>query len=106
MLENSYYSVISPEGCAAILWKHRKHAPEAAEALKLTGSDLLKLGLIDGVIPEPMGGAHQDQAAAVANLKNALISQLDAISGQPMDALLETRYQKFRRFGEFSDKSA
>ena len=106
MLENSYYSVISPEGCAAILWKHRKHAPEAAEALKLTGSDLLKLGLIDGVIPEPMGGAHQDQAAAVANLKNALISQLDAISGQPMDALLEARYQKFRRFGEFSDKSA
>ena len=106
MLENSYYSVISPEGCAAILWKHRKHAPEAAEALKLTGSDLLKLGLIDGVIPEPMGGAHQDQAAAVANLKKALISQLDAISGQPMDALLEARYQKFRRFGEFSDKSA
>ena len=106
MLENSYYSVISPEGCAAILWKHRKHAPEAAEALKLTGSDLLKLGLIDGVIPEPMGGAHQDQAAAVANLKNALISQLDAISGQPMDALLEARYQKFRSFGEFSDKSA
>lgn len=106
MLENSYYSVISPEGCAAILWKHRKHAPEAAEALKLTGSDLLKLGLIDGVIPEPMGGAHQDQAAAVANLKNALISQLDAISGQPIDALLEARYQKFRRFGEFSDKSA
>ena len=74
MLENSYYSVISPEGCAAILWKHRKHAPEAAEALKLTGSDLLKLGLIDGVIPEPMGGAHQDQAAAVANL---LIKALD-----------------------------
>ncbi len=106
MLENAYYSVISPEGCAAILWKHRKHAPEAAEALKLTGSDLLKLGLIDGVIPEPMGGAHQDQAAAVANLKNALISQLDAISGQPMDALLEARYQKFRSFGEFSDKSA
>ena len=106
MLENSYYSVISPEGCAAILWKHRKHAPEAAEALKLTGSDLLKLGLIDGVIPEPMGGAHQDQAAAVANLKNALISQLDAISVQPIDALLEARFQKFRRFGEFSEKSA
>jgi acetyl-CoA carboxylase carboxyl transferase subunit alpha len=106
MLENSYYSVISPEGCAAILWKHRKHAPEAAEALKLTGGDLLKLGLIDGVIPEPMGGAHQDQAAAVANLKNALISQLDTITQQPIDTLLEARYQKFRRFGEFSDKSA
>ena len=105
MLENSYYSVISPEGCAAILWKHRKHAPEAAEALKLTGGDLLKLGLIDGVIPEPMGGAHQDQAAAVANLKNALISHLDAIAGQSIDALLEARYQKFRRFGEFSEKN-
>lgn len=106
MLENSYYSVISPEGCAAILWKHRKHAPEAAEALKLTGGDLLKLGLIDGVIPEPMGGAHQDQAAAVANLRAALLSQLDAITTQPIDALLEARYQKFRGFGEFSDKNS
>jgi acetyl-CoA carboxylase carboxyl transferase subunit alpha len=106
MLENSYYSVISPEGCAAILWKHRKHAPEAAEALKLTGGDLLKLGLIDGVIPEPMGGAHQDQAAAVANLRAALLSQLDAITAQPIDALLEARYQKFRGFGEFSDKNS
>jgi acetyl-CoA carboxylase carboxyl transferase subunit alpha len=105
MLENSYYSVISPEGCAAILWKHRKHAPEAAEALKLTGGDLLKLGLIDGVIPEPMGGAHQDQAAAVANLRTALLSELDTITAQPMDALLEARYQKFRRFGEFLDKN-
>ena len=106
LLENSYYSVISPEGCAAILWKHRKHAPEAAEALKLTGGDLLKLGLIDGVIPEPMGGAHQDQAAAVANLRAALLSQLDAITAQPIDALLEARYQKFRGFGEFSDKNS
>mgnify|MGYP000530366528 CR=1 FL=1 len=106
MLEHSIYSVISPEGCAAILWKHRKHAPEAAEALKLTGGDLLKLGLIDGVIPEPMGGAHQDQAAAVANLRAALLSQLDAITAQPIDALLEARYQKFRGFGEFSDKNS
>ena len=69
MLENAYYSVISPEGCAAILWKHRKHAPEAAAALKLTARDLLEMGLIDGIIPEPMGGAHQNHAAAIANLK-------------------------------------
>jgi acetyl-CoA carboxylase carboxyl transferase subunit alpha len=74
--------------------------------LKLTGGDLLKLGLIDGVIPEPMGGAHQDQAAAVANLRAALLSQLDAITAQPIDALLEARYQKFRGFGEFSDKNS
>src|SRR5438445_4081737 len=65
MLENSYYSVISPEGCAAILWKHRKHAPEAAAALKLTARDLLELKLIDGIVPEPLGGAHHDHAAAI-----------------------------------------
>src|SRR6202012_2212802 len=67
MLENAYYSVISPEGCAAILWKHRKHAPEAAAALKLTAHDLCQLGLIDEVISEPLGGAHQDHAKAITN---------------------------------------
>jgi acetyl-CoA carboxylase carboxyl transferase subunit alpha len=102
MLENSYYSVISPEGCAAILWKHRKHAPEAADALKLTGQDLLKLGLIDEVIPEPLGGAHQDQSAAVLNLRQAVLKHLDDLSRQPMEQLLETRYGKFRKFGEFA----
>jgi acetyl-CoA carboxylase carboxyl transferase subunit alpha len=102
MLENAYYSVISPEGCAAILWKHRKHAPEAAEALKLTGKDLLALGLIDEVIPEPIGGAHQDQTAAVLNLRKAVTRHLDELSKQPLDQLLETRYAKFRKFGEFA----
>jgi len=102
MLENAYYSVISPEGCAAILWKHRKHAPEAAEALKLTGKDLLALGLIDEVIPEPVGGAHQDQTAAVLNLRESVTRHLDALSKQPLDQLLETRYAKFRKFGEFA----
>ena len=102
MLENSYYSVISPEGCAAILWKHRKHAPEAAEALKLTGQDLLGLGLIDEVITEPLGGAHQDQTAAVLNLRQAVLKHLDELSQQPLDELLETRYAKFRKFGEFA----
>ena len=103
MLENSYYSVISPEGCAAILWKHRKHAPEAADALKLTGQDLLKLGLIDEVVSEPLGGAHQDQHAAVLNLRHAVLKHLDELSRQPIEQLLETRYAKFRKFGEFSD---
>src|SRR6201993_254231 len=79
MLENAYYSVISPEGCAAILWKHRKHAPEAAAALKLTARDLLGLGLIDESVPEPLGGAHQDHASAIGNLKKAVLKQLDEL---------------------------
>lgn len=107
MMENAYYSVISPEGCAAILWKHRRHAPEAAEALKLTGGDLMELGLVDGVIPEPMGGAHQDQGKAVLSLREYLVKSLDQLVGKPVDKLLEERYQKFRRFGEFAgDKAA
>jgi acetyl-CoA carboxylase carboxyl transferase subunit alpha len=101
MLENSYYSVISPEGCAAILWKHRKHAPEAAAALKLTGGDLLELGLIDDVIPEPLGGAHQDQGAAVTTLRNTIIRHLDELAKIPVEKLLEERYAKFRKAGEF-----
>jgi acetyl-CoA carboxylase carboxyl transferase subunit alpha len=101
MMENAYYSVISPEGCAAILWKHRKHAPEAAAALRLTATDLKQLGLIDGVIAEPMGGAHQDQNAAIESLRDAVARELDALSVIPLDELLEQRYQKFRRIGEF-----
>jgi acetyl-CoA carboxylase carboxyl transferase subunit alpha len=102
ILENAYYSVISPEGCAAILWKHRKHAPEAAEALKLTAKDLSELGLVDGVIPEPMGGAHQDQEAAIRHLRSAIVRELDGLVGQPIEKLLEDRYQKFRKVGEFA----
>lgn len=102
MLENSYYSVISPEGCAAILWKHRKHAPEAAAALKLTASDLLEMGLIDGVVPEPMGGAHQNHSSAITNLRTAVSSQLDELTKMPLDQLLAERYAKFRRVGEFA----
>jgi acetyl-CoA carboxylase carboxyl transferase subunit alpha len=102
MLENSYYSVISPEGCAAILWKHRKHAPEAAAALKLTARDLLELKLIDEVVPEPLGGAHQNHAAAIANLKKAVLRQLDELTKIPIEQLLEQRYEKFRRVGEFA----
>ncbi|HEV7402992.1 MAG TPA: acetyl-CoA carboxylase carboxyltransferase subunit alpha [Chthoniobacteraceae bacterium] len=102
MMENAYYSVISPEGCAAILWKHRRHAPEAAAALRLTAADLKQLGLIDGIIAEPMGGAHQDQQAAIENLRDAITRELDALSQIPIDELLEQRYRKFRRIGEFA----
>jgi len=102
MLENAYYSVISPEGCAAILWKHRKHAPEAAEALKLTARDLLELKLVDDVIPEPLGGAHQNHDAAIANLRKAVVHYLDDLAKVPIEKLLEQRYEKFRRMGFFA----
>lgn len=102
MLENSYYSVISPEGCAAILWKHRKHAPEAAAALKLTARDLLDLGVIDEVVPEPLGGAHQDHAAAIQNLSSVVARNLRELAQLPKEELLARRYEKFRRVGEFA----
>ncbi len=106
MLENAYYSVISPEGCAAILWKHRKHAPEAAEALKLTARDLKELDLIDDVIAEPMGGAHQDQGAAIANLRDTIDRHLAELQAIPIDKLLQQRYAKFRKAGEFLESGA
>jgi len=105
MLENSYYSVISPEGCAAILWKHRKHAPEAAEALKLNATELLKLGIIDGVIPEPPGGAHRDPSAAALALKEALSAALKELMKVPTDRLLAQRYEKFRKIGRFEENA-
>lgn len=101
IMENAYYSVISPEGCAAILWKHRSHAPEAAEALKLTANDLKELGLVDGVVPEPRGGAHHDAGAAAELLKKSLVQSLDAMAETPAAKLLEARYEKFRRMGVF-----
>jgi acetyl-CoA carboxylase carboxyl transferase subunit alpha len=103
MLENAYYSVISPEGCAAILWKHRKHAPEAAEALKLNASELLKLGVIDGVVPEPLGGAHRDPAETGKNLKEAIIAALHELEKIPVDKLVQRRYNKFRQMGRFQE---
>lgn len=105
MLENAYYSVISPEGCAAILWKHRKHAPEAAEAMKLAAPDLLRLGLIDGVIVEPPGGAHHDHAATAATLRDTVLAHLDELSRLSVSQLLDARYAKFRAFGDWQGKS-
>jgi acetyl-CoA carboxylase carboxyl transferase subunit alpha len=99
MLENAYYSVISPEGCAAILWKHRSHAPEAAEALKLTAAHLKELELIDEVVPEPLGGAHQDHALSAQNLQAVLLSHLGQLTKKPIETLLNERYEKFRAMG-------
>ena len=99
VLENAYYSVISPEGCAAILWKSGDKAAEAAEALKLTGKDLLKLGLIDKVIDEPLGGAHRDPRGTVDRVKAQIVEWLSELSQVPIETLLEQRYEKFRRMG-------
>jgi acetyl-CoA carboxylase carboxyl transferase subunit alpha len=104
MMENAYYSVISPEGCAAILWKHRKHAPEAAEAMKIAAPDLKKLKLIDEVIPEPLGGAHHDHAAAAMALRGAISAQLEELLPLPAAELLNRRYQKFRQYGDWAGK--
>jgi len=103
MLENAYYSVISPEGCAAILWKHRKHAPEAAAALKLNATELLKLELIDEIVPEPLGGAHRDPAAAAKNLQAAVASALRSLEKVPVEKMLQARYDKFRKMGRVQE---
>lgn len=105
MLENAYYSVISPECCAAILWKHRKHAPEAAEALKLNAQSLMELGVVDGVIPEPLGGAHHDHHAAAELLKTSIVSALQELGRLPTEKLLGQRYDKFRRMGVVGEES-
>jgi len=101
ILEHSYYSVISPEGCASILWRSSSKAPLAAEALKLHGEDLEKFGIVDEIIPEPMGGAHRDYETTAANLKTALLKHLKKLSSLDTDKLLENRYQKYRSIGEF-----
>src|SRR3989475_5611190 len=103
ILENAYYSVISPEACSAILWRDRRHAAEAAEALKLTAQDLLKLEVVDQIISEPVGGAHRDYDSVAVNLGAALRRALEEISKIPADELLEKRYRKFRRLGIFSE---
>ncbi len=105
MLEHAYYSVISPEGCAGILWKTatEETKPLAAEALRLTAKDLLKLGVIDDIIPEPLGGAHRDHREMGNTLKSYLLRYLRELKNLPADELLDGRYQKFRRMGVFEE---
>ena len=99
VMENAYYSVISPEGCAAILWKSGSRAPDAAEVLKLTAVDLLKMGIIDEIIPEPLGGAHRDPQKMTETLKEALLRNLKALKVQSKEKIVELRYEKFRSIG-------
>jgi len=99
VLENAYYSVISPEGCAAILWKNGTKAPEAAEALKLTAQDLLKMGIIDEVVPESLGGAHRDAQKTAQNVKETINRNLKDLKAKDTDELLKSRYKKFRSMG-------
>ncbi|MFH0772132.1 MAG: acetyl-CoA carboxylase carboxyltransferase subunit alpha [Candidatus Omnitrophota bacterium] len=101
VLENAYYSVISPEGCAAILWKDRTKAPEAARALKLTAQDLLKFGLIDEVVPEPLGGAHRSPDKMAQTVKAVIKKYLKEFSTISVDDLIEARYEKYRKIGAF-----
>jgi acetyl-CoA carboxylase carboxyl transferase subunit alpha len=106
ILENAYYSVISPEACSAILWRDRKHAAEAAEALKLTAQDLVKLGIVDEVVDEPEGGAHHDYETTAFNLGGALRRNLAQLLEQPIDQLLKRRYKKFRDLGNFAESKS
>ena len=99
VMENAYYSVISPEGCAAILWKDRLKAPQAAEVLKLTAKDLINLGLIDEEIQEPLGGAHRDPEKAAQAIKKVIKKALKELKVIPKEELLKLRYEKFRKMG-------
>jgi len=103
IFENSYYSVISPEGCAAILWKDRGAAAKAAEALKLNAATLEELGVVDEVIPEPEGGAHNDPAEAAAALKRALQRHLDDLRGMRPEKLVDARYERYRHLGAYEE---
>ncbi len=105
MLQYSTYSVISPEGCASILWRDGEQAQTAAQALRLTSKDLLKLGIVDEVIAEPLGGAHRDHAAMAQNLKKALQDALKSLSAMPTAELLATRYERLMSYGRFKEQS-
>ena len=104
MMENAWYSVISPEGCAAILWRDAAKAPDAAEALKLTAEDVMKLSLIDGIIPEPEGGAHRDPQAAAASLKRCILEALTEVDRLPPAELIARRIQKYRQIGVYQEQ--
>ena len=103
MLEHAIYAVITPEGCAAILWSDAAKAPEAAEIMRITARDLLGLGVIDDIVPEPAGGAHRNWEAAASSLRAALRAQLGALVVKPVDELVQQRYERFRRIGVFAE---
>jgi acetyl-CoA carboxylase carboxyl transferase subunit alpha len=103
IMENSYYSVISPEGCAAILWKDRAAAPKAADALRFSPKHLKEFGVVDHIIKEPTGGAHRDHKVAAKNLKAAIVESLDRLNAQATADLLEQRYHKFRNLGVYAE---
>ena len=105
MLEYAIYSVISPEGCAAILWGNAAKAPEAAESMRITAPDLLRLRVIDAIVPEPVGGAHRDWDAAAGHLREALREHLRPLVSMSPDDLVAERYEKFRRIGAFEEAS-
>jgi acetyl-CoA carboxylase carboxyl transferase subunit alpha len=106
VLENAYYSVISPEGCAAILWKDRSAAPRAAEALKITAKHLLELGLVDEIVPEPLGGAHNDVPAMAQVFRTVLLKNLAEVKALTPEERLKQRYAKFRRYGAVTEREA
>jgi acetyl-CoA carboxylase carboxyl transferase subunit alpha len=106
VLENAYYSVISPEGCAAILWKDRTAASKAAKALKISAKDLLELGLADAVVPEPLGGAHNDLKASAEFLKSNVLTHLRELNALSGSERLRRRYAKFRAYGHVTEKKA
>src|SRR5208282_6278735 len=100
ILENSFYSVISPEGCASIIWRDSTKAETAAVAMKITAKDLKELGIVDEIVPEPEGGAHTDHEAAAKLLDEVLDRQMMTLTNQPIKELLRTRYEKFRNMGQ------
>ena len=99
MLENAVYTVAAPEAAASIIWRDNAFAPDAAQAMKITAPELLEFGIVDGIIPEPLGGAHRDYEAAASALKAALLNSLGELRGLSVETLLEQRYQRFRRIG-------
>ncbi len=103
ILENGYYSVISPEGCASILWKDRAFAPQAAEALRISSIDLKELGLVDDIVPEPEGGAHRDWETTVANTLKKITQHLTELSQLSPTRLLETRQERYRSIGSVTE---
>jgi acetyl-CoA carboxylase carboxyl transferase subunit alpha len=106
MMENAYYSVITPEGCASILWRDAKFANQAAECLKMTASDLLNLGIIDGIVPEPLGGAHRGPVEAADNVRSFIERNLNEVKKIDTETMIQDRFDKFRRIGIFHESNA